>query len=209
MSHILLLGTFIRYGWVLSMTVRELVSYFMYTVIIIKHTLYFGYCTSPQMKAKVGSGSVVSWTTMKQSFLFGYICCEPPGWVISFNFRYCLLNYNHILPEKLLVLLRDGRKLMGTLRSFDQFGSFLFFQHSIVASWGIKELSTYTVFYLSSIANAVLEGACERVIVGDLYCDIPLGLYVIRGENVVLIGELVCILNSIPTFWCECYFKIP
>lgn len=41
-------------------------------------------------------------------------------------------------------------------------------------------------------ANAVLEGACERVIVGDLYCDIPLGLYVIRGENVVLIGELVC-----------------
>ncbi|KAK4267174.1 hypothetical protein QN277_023991 [Acacia crassicarpa] len=38
--------------------------------------------------------------------------------------------------------------------------------------------------------NAVLEGACERVIVGDLYCDIPLGLYVIRGENVVLIGEL-------------------
>ncbi|KAL6010593.1 hypothetical protein ACLOJK_001027 [Asimina triloba] len=39
-------------------------------------------------------------------------------------------------------------------------------------------------------ANAVLEGACERAIVGDLYCDIPLGLYVIRGENVVLIGEL-------------------
>ncbi|XP_058745454.1 sm-like protein LSM1B [Vicia villosa] len=64
------------------------------------------------------------------------------------------------LDKKLLILLRDGRKLMGTLRSFDQF------------------------------ANAVLEGACERVIVGDLYCDIPLGLYVIRGENVVLIGEM-------------------
>ncbi|KAF3534423.1 hypothetical protein DY000_02043143 [Brassica cretica] len=61
---------------------------------------------------------------------------------------------------KILVLLRDGRKLMGTLRSFDQF------------------------------ANAVLEGACERVIVGEQYCDIPLGLYVIRGENVVLIGDL-------------------
>ncbi|XP_024032478.1 sm-like protein LSM1B, partial [Morus notabilis] len=26
--------------------------------------------------------------------------------------------------------------------------------------------------------------------VGDLYCDIPLGLYVIRGEHVVVIGEL-------------------
>ncbi|CAL0320251.1 unnamed protein product [Lupinus luteus] len=64
------------------------------------------------------------------------------------------------LDKKIIVLLRDGRKLLGLLRSFDQF------------------------------ANVVLEGACERVIVGDLYCDVPLGLYVIRGENVVLIGEL-------------------
>eukprot|EP00252_Welwitschia_mirabilis_P019774 TRINITY_DN4675_c0_g1_i1.p1 TRINITY_DN4675_c0_g1~~TRINITY_DN4675_c0_g1_i1.p1 ORF type:complete len:129 (-),score=22.87 TRINITY_DN4675_c0_g1_i1:521-907(-) len=64
------------------------------------------------------------------------------------------------LDKKLLVLLRDGRKLIGILRSFDQF------------------------------ANAVLESALERKISGDKYCDIELGLYVIRGENVVLIGEL-------------------
>jgi U6 snRNA-associated Sm-like protein LSm1 len=73
------------------------------------------------------------------------------------------------LDRKLLVLLRDGRKLMGLLRSFDQF------------------------------ANAVLEGACERVIVGNLYCDIPLGLYVIRGENVVLIGELDLEREELPS----------
>ncbi|XVE53960.1 hypothetical protein DITRI_Ditri03aG0044200 [Diplodiscus trichospermus] len=73
------------------------------------------------------------------------------------------------LDKKLLVLLRDGRKLMGLLRSFDQF------------------------------ANVVLEGACERVIVGDLYCDIPLGLYVIRGENVVLIGELDLEKEELPS----------
>lgn len=72
------------------------------------------------------------------------------------------------LDRKLLVLLRDGRKLLGTLRSFDQF------------------------------ANVVLEGACERVIVGDLYCDIPLGLYIIRGENVVLIGELAVDKEELP-----------
>ncbi|KAI7745279.1 hypothetical protein M8C21_017341 [Ambrosia artemisiifolia] len=72
------------------------------------------------------------------------------------------------LDRKLLVLLRDGRKLLGILRSFDQF------------------------------ANAVLEGACERVIVGDLYCDISLGLYVIRGENVVLIGELDLEMEELP-----------
>ncbi|XP_016496756.1 sm-like protein LSM1B isoform X4 [Nicotiana tabacum] len=63
------------------------------------------------------------------------------------------------LDRKILILLRDGRKLLGTLRSFDQY------------------------------ANIVLEGTSERVMVGNLYCDIPLGLYVIRGENVVLIGE--------------------
>ena len=40
-------------------------------------------------------------------------------------------------------------------------------------------------------ANVVLEGACERVIVRHLYSDIPMGLDVIRGENVVLTGELV------------------
>jgi U6 snRNA-associated Sm-like protein LSm1 len=62
--------------------------------------------------------------------------------------------------EKLLVILRDGRKLVGILRSFDQF------------------------------ANVVLEQAIERIMVGELYCDLPLGLYIIRGENVVLIGEL-------------------
>ncbi|XP_047311777.1 sm-like protein LSM1B [Impatiens glandulifera] len=64
------------------------------------------------------------------------------------------------LDKKLIVLLRDGRKLMGILRSFDQF------------------------------VNVVLEGAYERVIVCDIYCGIPLGLYIIREENVVLIGEM-------------------
>ncbi|KAG4141465.1 hypothetical protein ERO13_D06G077000v2 [Gossypium hirsutum] len=73
------------------------------------------------------------------------------------------------LDKKLLVLLRDGPKLLGLLRSFDQF------------------------------ANVILEGACERVIVGDLYCDIPLGLYVIRGENVVLIGELDLEKEELPS----------
>lgn len=96
-------------------------------------------------------------------------------------------------PEKLLVLLRDGRKLMGTLRSFDQFGNFLSSCHIM---FDILPVDNLNVLYYLHAANAVLEGACERVIIGDLYCDIPLGLYVIRGENVVLIGELVWLLIS-------------
>ncbi|KAM7513070.1 hypothetical protein LguiB_011945 [Lonicera macranthoides] len=72
------------------------------------------------------------------------------------------------LDKKLLVLLQDGRKLLGILCSFDQY------------------------------ANVVLQDTCERAIVGDLYCDIPLGLYVIRGENVVLLGELELDTEELP-----------
>ncbi|CAM6034261.1 unnamed protein product [Sphagnum compactum] len=80
------------------------------------------------------------------------------SWAGSDNFPATSLADN--LDKKLLVILRDGRKLVGILSSFDQF------------------------------ANVVLERAIERIIVGELYCDLPLGLYIIRGENVVLIGEL-------------------
>ena len=65
------------------------------------------------------------------------------------------------VAAKTLVQLRDGRKIIGMMRSFDQF------------------------------ANVVLEEAVERVIVGKRYADVPLGLYVIRGENVVLLGQMV------------------
>lgn len=37
----------------------------------------------------------------------------------------------------------------------------------------------------------VLELTVERIIVGDLYGDLPLGLYIVRGENVVLMAEIV------------------
>ena len=63
------------------------------------------------------------------------------------------------LDKRLLVALRDGSNIIGTLRSFDQF------------------------------ANIVLEDAVERVVVGKCYSDIPLGLYIVRGENVVLMGD--------------------
>mmetsp|Transcript_31657 Transcript_31657/g.80804 ORF Transcript_31657/g.80804 Transcript_31657/m.80804 type:complete len:130 (-) Transcript_31657:68-457(-) len=64
------------------------------------------------------------------------------------------------LDKKLLLVLRDGRKIIGTMRSFDQF------------------------------SNIVLEHAEERVVVGKRFADVPLGLYVIRGENLVLLGQI-------------------
>ncbi|KDR19580.1 U6 snRNA-associated Sm-like protein LSm1 [Zootermopsis nevadensis] len=64
------------------------------------------------------------------------------------------------LDKKLMVLLRDGRTLIGYLRSVDQF------------------------------ANLVLHRTIERIYVGKEYGDIPRGVFIVRGENVVLLGEI-------------------
>eukprot|EP00123_Amoebidium_parasiticum_P022651 comp9189_c0_seq1/m.4333 comp9189_c0_seq1/g.4333 ORF comp9189_c0_seq1/g.4333 comp9189_c0_seq1/m.4333 type:complete len:138 (-) comp9189_c0_seq1:556-969(-) len=64
------------------------------------------------------------------------------------------------IDKKMLVVLRDGRKLIGYLRSIDQF------------------------------ANLVLQDTIERVHVGKEYGDIHRGIFLVRGENVVLLGEI-------------------
>lgn len=51
-------------------------------------------------------------------------------------------------------------QILGVLRSFDQF------------------------------ANLVLDEAVERIIVGEMFADIPLGIYLVRGENLVLMGQM-------------------
>ncbi|KAH8120354.1 hypothetical protein DFH11DRAFT_1559701 [Phellopilus nigrolimitatus] len=60
----------------------------------------------------------------------------------------------------MLVVLRDGRKLIGVLRSYDQF------------------------------ANLVLEDTTERIYHGSTYAEQYVGIFLIRGENVVLLGEI-------------------
>uniref|UniRef100_V9LG23 U6 snRNA-associated Sm-like protein LSm1 n=1 Tax=Callorhinchus milii TaxID=7868 RepID=V9LG23_CALMI len=64
------------------------------------------------------------------------------------------------MDKKHLVLLRDGRTLVGYLRSVDQFG------------------------------NLVLDQTLERIHVGQKYSNITRGIFVVRGENVALLGEI-------------------
>jgi U6 snRNA-associated Sm-like protein LSm1 len=64
------------------------------------------------------------------------------------------------LDKRLMIMLRDGKTLIGDLRTIDQF------------------------------ANLVLQNTLERIYVDGCYGDIPRGIYMIRGENVVLAGEL-------------------
>ena len=65
------------------------------------------------------------------------------------------------LDKTLLLVLRDGKLLLGSLASYDQFGSI------------------------------ILEGARERVCAGGVFADVPVGLLLIRGENIAVIGEIV------------------
>jgi len=64
------------------------------------------------------------------------------------------------VDKRLLVVLRDGRKLIGILRTFDQF------------------------------ANIVLEETIERIYLSDTFGEKNIGLFLIRGENVVFLGEI-------------------
>ncbi|KAJ5732087.1 hypothetical protein N7493_003568 [Penicillium malachiteum] len=65
-----------------------------------------------------------------------------------------------LTDKKLVLVLRDGRKLIGVLRSWDQF------------------------------ANLVLQDTIERIYAGNLYADVPRGIFLVRGENVLLLGEV-------------------
>lgn len=42
-----------------------------------------------------------------------------------------------------------------------------------------------------SLANLVLQDTIERIFVQDIYADIPRGIFLVRGENVLLLGEIV------------------
>ncbi|KAG6041085.1 hypothetical protein E4U41_006023 [Claviceps citrina] len=75
-----------------------------------------------------------------------------------------------LTDKKLMVVLRDGRKLIGVLRSWDQF------------------------------ANLVLQSTTERIFATrpgsdaeapqGLFADIEHGIFLVRGENVLLLGEI-------------------
>lgn len=75
-----------------------------------------------------------------------------------------------LTDKKLMVCLRDGRKLTGILRSWDQF------------------------------ANLVLQSTVERIFATTsdpkesqpigVYADKPHGIFLVRGENVLLLGEI-------------------
>ena len=91
-------------------------------------------------------------------------------------------NTAHLLNEidkKLMILLRDGRTLIGYLRSVDQFANLVLHK--------AKGKKTRFLFKINLTFLALLE----RIHVADKYGDMDRGIFIIRGENVVLLGEIV------------------
>lgn len=67
---------------------------------------------------------------------------------------------SNLVDTFIMVVLRDGRKLVGILRSYDQF------------------------------ANLVLHDTTERLYYEDKFTELERGFFLIRGESVVMICEL-------------------
>ncbi|KAL3692292.1 hypothetical protein R1sor_005943 [Riccia sorocarpa] len=72
------------------------------------------------------------------------------------------------LDKKVIVLLRDGRSMIGTMGSFDQHGAI------------------------------VLLKTIERMIFRRYYCDVPMGVFIARGEEVIFCGEVDPTVPQLP-----------
>lgn len=74
-----------------------------------------------------------------------------------------------LTDKKLMLVLRDGRKLLGVLRTWDQFANLVLTE-------------TKERYYVEAPSPA---GSPRK-----LFCDIPRGTFLVRGENVLLLGEI-------------------
>jgi len=77
------------------------------------------------------------------------------------------------LDQRVMIVLRDGRHLVGTLRSFDQFSNMV-----------LEDTSERRVLH---IKNKRRQGGDEMCC---YYTDVCLGLYMVRGDSMVLLGEV-------------------
>ena len=67
-------------------------------------------------------------------------------------------DYEAYLEQSVVVMLRDGRYLYGTMKSFDQFNSI------------------------------TLDGVIERIFLDGQYAEKRHELFIIRGENIMMMG---------------------
>ncbi|KIW62217.1 hypothetical protein PV04_10413 [Phialophora macrospora] len=90
-----------------------------------------------------------------------------------------------LTDKKLLLVLRDGRKIFGVLRSWDQFANLVL----------TETRERYFVTVPPSVStnphtDTTVTPSESQQHARNLYCDIPRGTFLVRGENVLLLGEV-------------------
>ena len=90
-----------------------------------------------------------------------------------------------------MVSLRDGRKLIGVLRSWDQFGTYKAAPLLISLAEALHNGCLANPEPNCGAGNLVLQDTIERLFAQSLYADINRGVYLVRGENIVIMGEIV------------------
>ena len=95
----------------------------------------------------------------------------PPSGV-PFGYLPAFLPGSASLVEQLdrwiMIVLRDGRHLVGIMKSFDQFSNMV-----------LENTSERRILHLSKGGNS----SCY-------YVDVHLGMYLVRGDSMVLLGEI-------------------
>lgn len=100
-----------------------------------------------------------------------------------------------LTDKKLLLVLRDSRKLIGVLRSWDQFANLVLTD---------TRERYYAAIPVTDNQSSQLQSQQQQQEVRRLYCEIPRGTYLVRGENVLVLGEIdLDREEEVPEGWVE------
>mmetsp|Transcript_4448 Transcript_4448/g.8554 ORF Transcript_4448/g.8554 Transcript_4448/m.8554 type:complete len:185 (+) Transcript_4448:58-612(+) len=72
------------------------------------------------------------------------------------------------LDRRIMIVLRDGRHLVGVMKSFDQFSNMV-----------LEDTSERRILHLNKGGNSTCY-----------FVDVHLGMYLVRGDSMVLLGEI-------------------
>jgi U6 snRNA-associated Sm-like protein LSm1 len=92
------------------------------------------------------------------------------------------------IDTRILIVLRDGRNLVGVLRSFDQYVNLIL--EETVERVIYKGRYFCFVDFSRSVRFLFEFLVCLIFYKLGKYCDIPLGLFLVRGDNLILLGEV-------------------
>ncbi|KAH9470318.1 hypothetical protein Pst134EA_007584 [Puccinia striiformis f. sp. tritici] len=103
--------------------------------------------------------------------------------------------------KKIIVSLRDGKTLIGVLRSYDQFANLVLQDTVGQIHVGINRSTSEAHNDQQQEQETIAEGSSNQKTVQNVkkkkksggickHTDIWRGIYLVRGENVVLLGEI-------------------